>query len=665
VDSGSVAATEDFSDCERRGSGWIDQDVNAWTSLGYVAVGLLLVAEVARSRLPRSIIAFAAFVVVEGFGSFVYHADATDLSQGLHDIPLAAMVAFIAGWHVGRLLASPGRYAVSGLAVGVLIGTILMASDIQGVNAVVAVGVAVVIVSELLARGRHLTRVWTPSLLVLTGGALVCWFLGTPTSPVCEADSWAQLHGVWHLLTALLALAWVDRAVAVAQPDHPPLLLRRGTDRAIGLLALVLVHVFHRSVDVRGRERVPSHRPVLIVANHGNGFVDPIVVAAALGTLPRFLAKAGLWKVRVARPLLALAGVLPVYRASDGDRTSDNRSVFEACERDLARGSMVAIFPEGTTGDRAGLDRVRSGAARIALGALPTAPDLVIVPIGMAFESRVETRSRTVVMFGEPIDVADHDDARRNNVSPGSGREIEADHDTVDRLTQAIGEALEAVSPEFASVDEREMLRAAARIERDDATSGGLASFGDIEVVARRLAAADDVARRAVIERYRSYATRLTLVGLDDRQVTRVPIRWARLVISAVAILVAGPLLLTVSLIFLPALVTVVAATALVQSTATKGTVRLLVGLATGLVTLIVAGVLIDDGWMAVFATLGVAIGGAVALVVWPPVVREGRGLYGWLTARDRGSLMRAVHADRDALIDAVNDAVSSQTADR
>ena len=69
---------------------------------------------------------------------------------------------------------------------------------------------------------------------------------------------------------------------------------------------------------------------------------------------------------------------------------------------------MVAIFPEGTTGDRGGLDRVRSGAARIALGALPMAPDLVIVPIGLAFESRVETRSRTVVMFGEPIIVADH-----------------------------------------------------------------------------------------------------------------------------------------------------------------------------------------------------------------------------------------------------------------
>ena len=44
------------------------------------------------------------------------------------------------------------------------------------------------------------------------------------------------------------------------------------------------------------------------------------LVAAALGRLPRFIAKAALWRVTVARPFLALAGVLPVYRTGDGDR---------------------------------------------------------------------------------------------------------------------------------------------------------------------------------------------------------------------------------------------------------------------------------------------------------------------------------------------------------
>jgi 1-acyl-sn-glycerol-3-phosphate acyltransferase len=646
--SGVVGQVEDFTDCERRDSGWIDQDVNAWTSLGYVAVGLFLLGEVWRSRLPRSMAAFGATLVLEGVGSWLYHAEVTDLSQALHDVPLAAMVAFIAGWHVGRLFDRAGGCAVGALVAGGALGAGLALADAAAVNGIVAAGVVVTVASEVVARRRRLEAVWTLPLLVIAGVALVIWFFGTSSSPACDADSWFQPHGAWHVLTAIVALVWVDRAVAATSPDEAPRLVRRGTDRVIGVLAVVLVRVFHRSVDVRGRSKLPTDRPVLIVANHGNGFVDPIVVAAALGRLPRFLAKAALWKVVVARPFLALAGVLPVHRSSDGDRSSANRSAFEACERNLALGAMVAIFPEGTTGDRAGLDRVRSGAARIALGALPSAPDLVIMPIGLAFESKVETRSRTVVMFGDPIRVADHVDR------PYVDDTVEPDRADVTNLTETIAAALEAVSPEFASVDEREMLRAAARIDRDDAATSGVARFGDIESVARRLATTDDAARGDVLERYRHYATRLTLVGLDDRQVTRLHVPWPRLLLSAFAIFVAGPLLFTVTLIFVPALVVVVVGTSLVQSTATKGTVRFLLGLMTGLLTLVVAGIVLADGAASLLAAGAVAIGGVAALVVWPPVVRAGASIHGRLTARDRGSLMGAVRGDRQAVIEAV-----------
>lgn len=657
-----MPTAEEFADCERRNSGWIDQDVNAWTSLGYAAIGLVIASQVWRARLPRSFGAFALVLVFEGAGSFLYHAQATELSQALHDVPLAGMVTFIAGWHVGRLVGGAARGAIVGLTVGVAIGGVLALLDVEGVNTIVGVGVGVIVIGELLARRRALPAVWTTSLLALVGVALVFWVFGTPTSPVCVTDSWVQPHGVWHVLTAFVALVWVDRAAAAIAPDRPPQMLRRGTDLGVGLLAVVLVYVFHRSVDVQGRSRLPSDRPVLIVANHGNGFVDPIVVAAALRRLPRFLAKAALWKVAVARPFLAFAGVLPVYRSSDGDRSSDNRSVFEACEQDLAHGSMVAIFPEGTTGDRAGLDRVRSGAARIALGALPMAPDLAIVPIGLAFESKVATRSRTVVVFGEPIVVADHAQGRSAGQAadrPPRGQEAEeTDRRAVHSLTAVIGEALEAVSPEFASVDEREILRAAARIERDDASPRRAARFGAVEAVARRLAALDDAGRQGVIERYRSYATRLTLVELDDRQVARARIGVWRLVLSGMVILLAGPLLITATLIYLPAVVVVVGGTGLVRSTATKGTVRFLLGLVMGLATLIVSGIVLGDGVYAVLAAAAVAAGGIAALVVWPPILRSIATLHGRLTARDRGSLMVAVRADRRAVIDEVREQV-------
>jgi 1-acyl-sn-glycerol-3-phosphate acyltransferase len=470
---------------------------------------------------------------------------------------------------------------------------------------------------------------------------------------VCDADSWLQPHGLWHVLTAVVAIAWVDRAYAAADPDRAPRLFRRFTDRTIGLVARAMVLAFHRSVDVRWRDRLPRHRPVLIVANHGNGFVDPVVVAGVLGRLPRFLAKAALWKVVVARPFLWLAGVLPVYRTADGDQASDNTSVFDACHHELAQGATVAIFPEGTTGDRAGLDRVKSGAARIALGALPTAPDVVIVPIGMAFESTVETRSRAVVLFGEPIVVSDF-------VGDGLGPDGEPSRDDAAALTARITVSLEAVSPQFANLDEREMLRAASREERSATTGRAEVPFGEVEVVARHLAAAPPAARERVMAAYRDFAARLQLLGISAGQLRPERVSIGRLVWSALVLLVAGSALVTVTLIHLPALVVIVVGTALVRSTATKGTVRLLLGLVTLLTTWVLMGMWLGDGWVAVADGVAVAIGGAIALSVWPPIVRQAAVLLGRIRLRDRVGLVPPVLEARSTLVAAVRDSIES-----
>ena len=319
----------------------------------------------------------------------------------------------------------------------------------------------------------------------------------------------------------------------------------------IGFIATGLVLAFHRSVDVVGRDKLPRDRPVLVVANHGNGFVDPIVVTSVLRRLPRFLAKAALWKVVVARPFLAFAGVLPVYRSSDGDRAANNRSVFEECHLELARGATVAIFPEGTTGDRASLDRVRSGAARIALGAVPTAPDMVIVPIGLAFESYVETRSRALVVVGDPIAVAPYD---REAADPDAG------HEDVGVLTADIASALEAVSPQFATVEERDVFRAAARATLDAERRRGEAPFGEVDVLARRVAAADPARRAGVVDAFRRYAARLQLIGVTDDQLGPTNVSLLRLVLSVVAVVALGSVVATAALIYLPAIVLVVAA---------------------------------------------------------------------------------------------------------
>ncbi len=641
------------SDCEVRDDWFLEQDANAWSSLAYLAAGLMLAWEVHRTRLPRAVYGLAAVVAVEGIGSLLYHGAASDISQFLHDVPLIGALAFVAGWHVGRLRDRADVGSLVGLAAGLAAATLLWAVAPGATNVTAGLAVAVIVAASLVARRRSMPAVWSWPLIALGAVAGSMWALGTPGSPGCDADSWLQPHSVWHVLTAVVAVAWVDRAYGADDPDHAPRLFRRFTDRTIGLFARGLVLAFHRSVEVRWSERLPRDRPVLIVANHGNGFVDPVVVAGVLGRLPRFLAKAALWKVVAARPFLWLAGVLPVYRTADGDRASDNTSVFDACHHELAQRATVAIFPEGTTGDRAGLDRVKSGAARIALGALPTAPDVVIVPIGMAFESKVETRSRAVVMFGEPIDVAEY-------AGVGLGADGEPDRADAAALTARITDALEQVSPQFASLDERELLRAAAREERSAATGHVEVSFGDSEVVARRLASADPAARERVIDAYRDFATRLQLLGVTARQLRPRRVSTLRLVLSALLLFIAGTPLVAVTLIHLPALLAVVVGTGLVRSTATKGTVRILLGLVTLVATWTLTGMWLADGWEAVAAGVAVAIGGVIALIVWPPLVRQAVVLTGRMKVRDRIGLVPPVVEARSTAIEAVRESLGS-----
>ena len=167
--------------------------------------------------------------------------------------------------------------------------------------------------------------------------------------------------------------------------------------------------------------------------------------------MPRFIAKRALWKVVPARPLLALVGVVPVERRQDSADTSSNRSSFEACHRALAKGHSVAIFPEGTTHDRLELAPIRTGAARIALGARAAGVEgITIVPVGILYENKFKLRSCALVRIGEPIHLDDAVTSLVANRTAGG----EEDHEAVRALTDRVAANLVAASPRFASVFE-------------------------------------------------------------------------------------------------------------------------------------------------------------------------------------------------------------------
>ena len=213
--------TVDDIDCELRDGWFLAQDVNAWTSLAYVAVGIAVVVVVVRSRLPRVFIALGAVLALEGVGSALYHGGSGDVAQLLHDVPLVGALGFIAGWHVSRLdHRHPGRGALVGLGCGLAGG--LAASAGGATNVAVAVLGMLVAAAELLARRRARPAVWNAPLLTLGAVAAGTWLAGTSASPLCDEQAWLQPHGAWHVLSALVVLAWMGRALTAESPERAP-----------------------------------------------------------------------------------------------------------------------------------------------------------------------------------------------------------------------------------------------------------------------------------------------------------------------------------------------------------------------------------------------------------------------------------------------------------
>jgi glycerol-3-phosphate O-acyltransferase / dihydroxyacetone phosphate acyltransferase len=205
-----------------------------------------------------------------------------------------------------------------------------------------------------------------------------------------------------------------------------------------------LLPIFSRVSDVATRvyfrrtvagNPVPSVGPCLLVANHPNSLVDPAMVVAAARRPVRFLARAPLFVEGPIRFLIRGSGAIPVHRRQDDPGMMErNAETFAAVFDALAEGSAVGIFPEGISHDEPGLTPLKTGAARIALGAVGrVGGPFPVLPVGLSFRQKDVFRSEALVLVGEPVEWAD--------LAP-SGESAEA----VRTLTARIDTALRSVT---------------------------------------------------------------------------------------------------------------------------------------------------------------------------------------------------------------------------
>ncbi|MGI8556362.1 MAG: 1-acyl-sn-glycerol-3-phosphate acyltransferase [Pyrinomonadaceae bacterium] len=211
----------------------------------------------------------------------------------------------------------------------------------------------------------------------------------------------------------------------------------------------ITLRLFFRRIEAANVEKVPPSGAIIFVLNHPNGLVDPALVFVSLIRRVSFLAKSTLFDIPIGGWLLRQFEILPVFRRVDAaGEMSKNRQTFENCYELLAQGRCIAIFPEGISHDETKLQPLKTGAARIALGALGVrnlegasqksevrnqnsifniqdcdeiqnpeskiqnrenklrADGLKIMAVGLYYTSKSAFRSEALIRYGEIFDVA-------------------------------------------------------------------------------------------------------------------------------------------------------------------------------------------------------------------------------------------------------------------
>jgi len=216
---------------------------------------------------------------------------------------------------------------------------------------------------------------------------------------------------------------------------------------------------------VVGRERIPESGGVIITANHHNALVDAMLIIATVPRAITVLAKAPLFRHPLIGPPLHLLGAVPVHRRVEaGDDPRKNDEMFAAAIEALRAGGIILIFPEGTTQPQPVLLPLRTGAARLVLGAeraLGDSARVTLLPVGMVFHDPGTFRSASVqVTIGTPVITTDVIAAHRDQPE-------EAVRAITARLRDAIGaqivEAQDQYSLDLLAVLERAWWEEAAR----------------------------------------------------------------------------------------------------------------------------------------------------------------------------------------------------------
>ncbi|WP_018128221.1 lysophospholipid acyltransferase family protein [Balneola vulgaris] len=172
--------------------------------------------------------------------------------------------------------------------------------------------------------------------------------------------------------------------------------------------------LFYKKIRIDNKKKVYKDKPLLLVPNHQNSFMDAMLITTNLHRSTSFLTRAKAFNTPFMNWFLRSLNMLPVYRVRDGmSSIQKNNAIFQRCVDLLSDNECVLIFAEANHDLRRRLRPLSKGFTRIAFDAEIQNNwelDLYIQPVGVNYSDHQLSRNEVRVVYGDPIRVADFKD---------------------------------------------------------------------------------------------------------------------------------------------------------------------------------------------------------------------------------------------------------------
>ncbi|WP_157972787.1 lysophospholipid acyltransferase family protein [Aureibaculum luteum] len=163
---------------------------------------------------------------------------------------------------------------------------------------------------------------------------------------------------------------------------------------------------YYKKIVVKGKSNIPRKGAVLMVSNHKNALIDPLLIATTSPRDIHFLTRASAFKIGLVKWILSTVNMLPIYRLRDGKQAlAKNEAIFNYCFDLFNKRRSLLIFPEGTHDIRRWVRPLSKGFTRIAFGVFEKHPDvqLFIIPVGLNYTNADKFGESVSIYYGKPV----------------------------------------------------------------------------------------------------------------------------------------------------------------------------------------------------------------------------------------------------------------------